>query len=343
MSSFFAKNFLYGYALNQLDEERKKALEKILAEDESTQKEFIKLTNGLQYTELLSEILVSEEIVKSIVNRNSQLEKWLAKIKFNQWPVTVKWTMEAIFIVTLMIVTLNVIPWSKLVHMTMEDQNDNLIIAQYDYKKKESAESTSEPNKISPEFVDEEVKSGASGIPSNGGNKKSESMIPANNQQVVAKSTVSVANKQDVKSVGKELKATVVSENITKEPLKAHDSVAKVIDEKIKSPNKVSGGFLYRGQLYVTNVEMIAPKINAKITEFGGRKAGEVEIGWKKTNQVFYYHFTIPDAKLKDLQEYLKIYTDVKLQKETHPRIMPDGIIRIIFTVEEKNMSQGQK
>ena len=256
MSSFFAKNFLYDYALNQLDEERRTALEKILAEDEGTQKEFIKLTNGLQYTELLSEILVSEEIVKAIVNRNSQLEKWLAKIKFNQWPVTLKWTMEAVFIVTLMIVTLNVIPWSKLVHMTMEDQNDNLIIAQYDYKKKEIAENTSEPNKISPEFVDEEAKSSTTGTTPNAGNKKTDSMNPAKGQQIAAKSTVTVANKQDDKTVGKDIKTTVASAIPTKEPLKSNEVTVKGIDEKVKPPTKVSGGFLYRGQLYVTNVEM---------------------------------------------------------------------------------------
>ena len=107
-------------------------------------------------------------------------------------------------------------------------------------------------------------------------------------------------------------------------------------NDELLVKQKPSGGFLYRGQLNVTNVDMIAPKIKEKIEEFGGRKAGEAEIGWKKSSNLYYYHFTIPEAKLAELEQYLKLYSEAKLSKTPHPRVMPDGIIRIIFTVEEK-------
>lgn len=96
-----------------------------------------------------------------------------------------------------------------------------------------------------------------------------------------------------------------------------------------------SGGFLYRGEIAVTNVDVIGPKITDKINELGGRKAGSVELGWKKTPNSMYYHFTIPEAKYQDLFSFLSGYGKPKVAKEKHPRVMPDGIVRIIITVDE--------
>ncbi|MEN0058379.1 MAG: zf-HC2 domain-containing protein [Bdellovibrio sp.] len=100
-------------------------------------------------------------------------------------------------------------------------------------------------------------------------------------------------------------------------------------------PAAVSGGFLYRGDIDVTNVAMIGPKITEKISEIGGRKAGSVELGWKKTPNSMYYHFTIPEAKYQDLVSFLGTYGKLRISKEKHPRVMPDGIIRLIITVDE--------
>ncbi|KHD88479.1 MAG: hypothetical protein OM95_08165 [Bdellovibrio sp. ArHS] len=95
------------------------------------------------------------------------------------------------------------------------------------------------------------------------------------------------------------------------------------------------GGFLYRGDIAVTNIEVIGPKITEKIAELGGRKAGAVELGWKKTSTSMYYHFTIPEAKYQDLMTFLGTYGKPKIAKEKHPRVMPDGIVRLIITVDE--------
>ncbi|MBN8535426.1 MAG: hypothetical protein J0M15_00110 [Deltaproteobacteria bacterium] len=243
------------------------------------------------------------------VNRNTSFHKILNKIKFDRWPLSLKWTLEALIIILAMVITLNVFPWGKIVHLASEDQNKDMIITKIDRKKKEllnagSERSLKEVVNAKPEFIDEGIKL----------DSKKLSLV---------KIPFSVKNSIEIKS---------------NEPNQEKPVVQNSTDV---SYAKTTVGFLYRGQLQVTNVEMIAPKISDKIFELGGRKAGEVEIGWKKSNQTFYYHFTLPKSKLPELESLLKIYSELKLKKEPHARVMPDGILRIIFTIDEKSTTSG--
>lgn len=321
VSPFFGQNLLYEYSLNILDEERKEAVENCLNNDKQTQKEFIQISNGLQYVELLSEVVVSDKIIEQIVNRNTQLNKILNKIKFHQWPLTLKWTIEAMVVALAMALTLNILPWSKIVHLTSESKDQDFIMAQIDKKKKEQFAVEQQPNVTGPEFVDEEA--------------KETKPVAANTKAVPGSTPTPAPTPTKVVAVQSDEKPTSVAAT-TGTPSK------EVPKPQETAPAKTTTGYLYRGQLLITNVEMTAPKITQKIAEYGGRKAGEVEIGWKKTSQIYYYHFTIPEAKMGELENFLKLYSDVKLKKETHPRVMPDGITRIIFTVEEKNPQPQQ-
>lgn len=336
VSPFFGQNLLYEYSLNILDEERRAAVEDCLNIDKNTQTEFIQISNGLQYVELLSEVVVSDKIIEQIVNRNTQLNKILNKIKFHQWPLTLKWGIEATVVALAMTLTLNILPWSKIVHLTTDSKEQDYIVAQIDKKKKEQYAVDLKPNDNRPDFVDEEVKE-PSKPPSKTQTTTSATSLPTpatTTSRPVAVNNVPAANS---KATPAPVAKSATAVPVATQPVKPEP--AKVVD----SP-KATTGYLYRGQLLITNIEMTAPKITQKIAEFGGRKAGEVEIGWKKTSQVYYYHFTLPEAKLPDLEKVLNLYSDIKLKKETHPRIMPDGIVRIIFTVEEKNpQSQEQK
>jgi hypothetical protein len=72
----------------------------------------------------------------------------------------------------------------------------------------------------------------------------------------------------------------------------------------------------------------------------GGRKAGEVPLGWKKGNSS-YFHFTLPENKYEELKQFMTTYGTLKIQKEHHERVMPDGIIRLIISVEENSQPKG--
>lgn len=111
--------------------------------------------------------------------------------------------------------------------------------------------------------------------------------------------------------------------------------VAKPPEPPVMEEDKKSGG-LYRGVLVVTDLNEVSSKITQRLVEFGGKKAGEVELGWKKTNKLAYYHFTLPENNIDTAKEFLSNFGDLQIQFENHPRLMPSGIKRLIIEVKER-------
>ena len=95
-----------------------------------------------------------------------------------------------------------------------------------------------------------------------------------------------------------------------------------------------SQGELYRGSIEVTNVAAVSPKIVDNLNELGARKAGQVELGWRKGTGS-YFHMTVPKNRYEDLVQAFNQYGELKIQREKHERVMPDGIIRLIIDVKE--------
>lgn len=96
-----------------------------------------------------------------------------------------------------------------------------------------------------------------------------------------------------------------------------------------------SEGGLYRGTLVVANIETVNPKIIQKISSLGGVKAGEVEIGWLKTQKLAYYHYTIPQQNIDEVSAFLKQLGHLHLSFEKHPRKVAAGTKRFIIEVKQ--------
>ncbi|MNK99869.1 hypothetical protein D3C87_1202850 [compost metagenome] len=171
-----------------------------------------------------------------------------------------------------------------------------------------------------PQFQDEGLKPGVTPAP----------------VAAVAASATPVAS-PSVAAKASPVKTVVAAAPVVKVPTPAPkaEPAPKVDTAADTSASATGGGFLYRGDVAVTNLAVVGPKITEKINELGGRKAGAVELGWQKTGTSMYYHFTIPEARYQDLLSFLSVYGKPALSKEKHPRVMPDGIIRLILTVDE--------
>lgn len=93
-------------------------------------------------------------------------------------------------------------------------------------------------------------------------------------------------------------------------------------------------GFLWRGVLRVESLDSdITNKITQDMATLGAQKAGQVELGWQKGDSR-YYHFTMPIENYTAFQEKMSEFGKLTLQKEKHPRVMKDGIMRVIMSVE---------
>tara|TARA_B110001454_G_scaffold218991_1_gene249074 strand:+ start:119361 stop:120392 length:1032 start_codon:yes stop_codon:yes gene_type:complete len=318
MSDFVANHLLFEYARNTLDSERKKSVEKALESAPELQNEFIKLINGIQYCEKLSETLINDAAVKQIELQSSQVNFIVNRLRWHQWPLGFRWLVEAGVVALLLVIVLNVLPLNRLIHLN-DGSDSQTIVAEVNRKKKPDLGETPEANVEKPDFTDEEVKQ-----PTTVAAKDKTQSVKTNDPKLVTPSveTKPVAVKQP------EPPPVAIPKPMTQ-------PVAAVSSPETEKPAK-STGWIYRGQFLVTNAEAVSPKIKDKIKELGGQKAGEVEIGWLKTPNVYYFHFTVPEAKLGELEALLKDYSTGKIVKEAHPRVMPDGIIRMLFTVEEK-------
>lgn len=105
-------------------------------------------------------------------------------------------------------------------------------------------------------------------------------------------------------------------------PVKADDSA-------------VAEGGLYRGTLMVKDLARANDAIKNKIAEFGAVKAGEVELGWMKSSNMAYYHYTIPEVNIKEVEAYFKKTGKLFIKFEKHPRLVPAGSRRFIIEVKQ--------
>ncbi len=104
-------------------------------------------------------------------------------------------------------------------------------------------------------------------------------------------------------------------------------------DEKPQKP--VVQGALWRANISVVNFSATWPLIRDKIVELGGHVAGSVELGWLRRPNQSYFHFSLPESNQEALREFLSTFGPVRFSKQIHPRVMPEGKIRIILTVKD--------
>lgn len=298
MSPFIGHELLYDYLSGSLDKERRLAVEDHVKFSRDAQLDLAKIQNGQQYAEKLSETVVSRPIIDLIGTPTSYLTVLMQKSNFDKWPQGLKWGLEALVVVFAIVVVLTVMPWQKIMQLT--DIGSKEVILAEATKTEKIAAVTEKP-----EFIDEEIK---------------------NAPPVVA---------QNPEPTGSAAKAPLVSATPQASAPQAAATPTTTAASETVAP-AASGGFLYRGEVEITNIDSNGPKITEKIAELGGRKAGSVELGWKKTPTSMYYHFTIPEAKYQDLVAFMSTYGKPRISKEKHPRVMPDGIIRLIITVDEK-------
>ncbi|HEY8272879.1 MAG TPA: hypothetical protein VIG33_18440 [Pseudobdellovibrionaceae bacterium] len=316
VTPFTGNELLYDYMSSMLDEERKKAVEIYLAASKDAQLEFQKIQTGLQYAERMRQITVSPALEQRLAAPSSYLSVLFKKSRFDQWPVGLKWGLEALVVVFVIVTFLTVAPWEKIMKLRLSMDTNDVVLTEVnkssEAKKDLQVAAATGQAAEAPQFVDEGIKAN---------NKESVAVPPAAPLAPVEKATpkpLPIPKAQ----------GSVVAK-VTE---KAEEEES---DENSEESIKTTGGYLYRGQIAVTNLEAVGPKIKEKIIELGGRKAGEVELGWQKTPGFAYFHFTIPEAKYSELQAFLSEYGKAKISKDKHPRVMPDGIIRLIISVEE--------
>lgn len=92
---------------------------------------------------------------------------------------------------------------------------------------------------------------------------------------------------------------------------------------------------VYRGHITVTDFEQVASIIRDRVIAIGGKKAGEVELGWIKNKNISYFHFIFPAEKREELVAFIQQYGNLQYKFEPHPRVLPIGQSRFIVEVHK--------
>ncbi|MFZ4402589.1 MAG: hypothetical protein ACOYOK_00670 [Pseudobdellovibrionaceae bacterium] len=296
LSEFVSNELLYDYAIGALDEHRKNNLEECLKNNITLQAELNQLQKSIDYLNELKNIQINSKIIQSIDDQSNYWLVFAQRIKLNSWPVGLRWGAEALLVLSLMVIVIVFSPWNKIFETNWMVKNSDIILAEIIKSEKNMNSKDSTPAEFKDE-IKSEIKS-----------------------EQIAKNEVTIKTDE--------------SNKFLDVPITKNEKNQQTEQNNLESSNQ-SEGYLFRGTIKITNLDTSTTKIKEFIESLGGRKAGEVNLGWKKNPGSAYFHFTLPEAKKKDLEDFLLQFGQLKLAKEKHPRIMPGGIIRLIVTVEE--------
>ena len=316
LTSFFAREMIYDHVEGFLDQSRRKSMEQILENEPDLKREYEHIVLSINYCEQLSSSKVSEEVLKKV----RQTESWLVKVKeyakYDRLPIYIRWLVEglAISLVTASIAIL--MPWSKIVDYLPE------------FKKRVQARKVVE---VSEDPYARELKNifrkdeGLHIYPEFYQYQNIANRLVKNNSVVVIFN--SLGTKYTVQSMSGIYAAKHNDAN--------KDSELKV--EKNEPQKIVAKGEIYRATMELSNLEMLTPDLVSHIEKLGGKKAGRVELGWRKPSGS-YFHFSIPQANYDQLLTGLRTYGPVRIYKDPHWRKMPEGVIRVILMVNDADL-----
>lgn len=324
LTDFFSEELVYDYITKALDSERQQAFEKHISKSSLTKEQFAQTNSVLNEVESLDRIRISEEIlVQLIPQRNNLVEKMRKGLVSQQFQSRKYFYLQYIFLFSAISFFVFLTPWRQLIPLGNFDNQGKVILTEVrntkeDIKKRIQARQDEMENASKTEFADD-----ATDIVSDSTQTQSapDVVIP-----------VVPTTKETVQQVKPAPTVAVQEATQTKPGTKVEGATAAAT-----TAAAADTGYVYRGTVRIASLEVNGAKITDYIKSLGGRKAGDVELGWKKGPKVLYYHFTIPESKYEELKNFMENFGRTKLSKDKHPRKMPQGIIRLIVEVEESS------
>ncbi len=325
VSRFHAEELLYEYVQGSLDPVRDAGVKKIIDQDPKLKLEVEAIRRALAYCDTLSGVKFSPERIDVIRNESSAFDQFLKKLKMHEWPGGIRVGMESLFVVSLVFFFAMMVPWNSLIAVLQENQGSVVL---------SEVTKDAEPEDLKNDFPVVAQKNSNLILPMDQQAKLDPKSPDAFDDEGVPQEEIS-SLKKPVISLNPVLIPVLIPVVQNPSPLKPVAPPPVVAREPAQSNAAVlTTGWLNKARLTLTNVQAATLKIAEKVTGLGGRKAGQVPLGWAK-GQGSYFHFTIPEAKYEELVEALKNYGKLTITKEPHTRVMPDGIVRMIVDIEE--------
>lgn len=340
LTPFLAREMLFDFATDQLDANRKAAIESFIKDDRESQSLLEAIHRGIAYAESLKAIQLSDETMKeldeaeNLVSMSKRLAKW------SEWPDSLRWSIVALAVSVCTAFVVVLIPWKSIPVFRSGPNFDSssIEIARVEPRKAGGEDQNLASNPA------EEPKENESGPLEGSGDEEFSEEASGTAVAGAVPTPAPVAIKPIPTPIPPIPKSTPIviaapAKVPTKAPVAAPAPTAPAAVAATTAPaatganSKASRSFVYRAFMTLSDLENIAPKITQQIKELDAEKAGEVELGWRRGSGR-YYHFTIPEANEQKLLETLRVYGPVRISKDPHPRVMPEGQVRFILWIE---------
>ena len=296
LSKFHCQEMLYDFMSGRLDQERRQAVESGLKQHPELQKELDAIIAAAQFCEELSQIRPRPESTSHFESLRLRSEMMGEKLKYKNWPDMIKWSSEAVVISVFVAAVGWLVPWGAFRKAFENQQPQNeIVLADIDVKKTPPKSLSTSPDATIPPPVAAPIAAPVV------------APVPA--------------------------PAPVPTVTQTPQPTAAA-APAKVPAKVAQSVTPARQGLLYRMMMNVPQIKERAPALRDRIVALGAEKAGQVEIGHRQPKGN-YFHFSMPENNYSTLLKTLGEYGPVRIYKGPHARVMPEGVIRIILTIED--------
>lgn len=328
-SIFQAREMLLDYLENKLDKDRSDLVKKVLASDIETERALNQITRGLDFAKQLSNVKINENFSDQLLQAENLSSLVVHYSKFKNWSHAFRVSTYAVTTCLLVLLIVISLPKNLLVKLKRTKSSQEVVLSQVP-KNQEPPGDSDDPEKRDAQAVavqnlptdtdEDEGDNAESGDAEGSGDEHAEPIVIAKASPPPAKAVPSKAASTEATS--------------SAEDAQGADGAGQTNED---TGDKKTKGFVYRGTMKIDDLDERTPLIAQQIIDLGGKKAGEVELGWKKDNKGSYYHFSMPESNYEKFLEYLHGFGPVRFSKDSHPRVMPPGQIRIILWVERKN------
>lgn len=343
MTRFLCQELLYEYVSGVLDARREQDVQEHLKDCKESQRELDKLKKGLAFASKASQMEVSPKLHQALLDFEPHWQKQLRE--WTMWSSQRGWKMLPYVFVTITIALGLVVtkPWKRqeTPDITLAEQ----LRKEPDMIAQDQSKPLSEPAPNPPEIaksVDtakapELAKQAAPVAPP--AETKATPPIPIIAKKDVAAAATSVIVNTTSPNVLPKVEETKAAATTTasqqKAAAKKNNPTAEELSDRATEAPISARGSITRGEIDVSDFSNSWPAIRDKIISLDGKVAGNVELGWLRRPDQAYFHFTLPESNYSELELFLGTFGPVRFSKERHPRVMPEGQIRIILTVKD--------
>lgn len=340
LSRFLARKMLYDYITGNLDRVRMAAVEEFVLQDWETKRELEHIQEGLKYCNELSFTKISQPLTQEIRDHKDLWGRMREGRLWKDWPDAVKWGIEAIVISSIAGLVAVKIPWGRVGEL-LPKASDKVILVEVKKSDNGNQDITAKGSEGSDQAEGHVSTPLSATTP-----PVKQLALPADKaeqrgkEDKLARPSPSAKPVVSVEKTGTSVKGDSVPRNLEEEEVDSSAAADVESEDRVQSSaqsDKQQKNFVYRAFMSLDKLEDGSSRIASEIRRLGGVKAGQVELGWKKPKGS-YFHFSIPESNFEELLKILRTFGPVRIDKEPHWRVVPQGQIRFILWVEDNKV-----